>query len=336
MRVGRGIRERRHSGPLAGGRKKYFAHAQTSERLKTWASAGSTRFSGKIAISGNEKQENETTTQQAKRHSFIAAGFIKSENKNRLRERFDDFPEYRTQFMEAYEALLAISDDSKPEHEAVLVKMNVDFLRIFEIADSIKLAFDDLGCGKKSEHAVGHSSNSASSADAGGLISHLPTLSLTQISRLDQDWLLSINMFDSLVNSRTDLTAGQKFAYLLFCLSSEPKGLVQHLNIGDDSYPIAGIYYSVEATFTNTDSLTYVNRHALTHNHTKTYSSRIQKAASVNTVTTPPIKLSRRAITSYAEMIYKRFVNSGDKAKVMARGGTFDKDDRRRNARFYM
>ncbi|GBP29940.1 hypothetical protein EVAR_18420_1 [Eumeta japonica] len=110
--------------------------------------------------------------------------------------------------------------------------MWTSFLRIKcgQWADSIKLAFNVLGCGKKSERTAGPGSSSVSSADAGGLISRLPTLSLTQFSGLDQDWLSFINMFDSLVDSQTDLTAGQKFAYLLFCLSEEPRSFVQHLN----------------------------------------------------------------------------------------------------------
>ncbi|GBP09346.1 hypothetical protein EVAR_5776_1 [Eumeta japonica] len=51
--------------------------------------------------------------------------------------------------MQAYEALLATLNDAKSEHEAVLTKMYADFLRIFELADLIKLAFDILRCRKK-------------------------------------------------------------------------------------------------------------------------------------------------------------------------------------------
>ncbi|GBP39610.1 hypothetical protein EVAR_26693_1 [Eumeta japonica] len=106
-------------------------------------------------------------------------------------------------------ASLATLDDSKPEYETILAKEDADFLRIFELADSIRLDFNNLGYGKESKRTVEHSSNSASSADAGGLISPLPTLSLTQFSGLDQEWLLLIIMFNILVNSRTNLTMGQ-------------------------------------------------------------------------------------------------------------------------------
>ncbi|GBP82694.1 hypothetical protein EVAR_62113_1 [Eumeta japonica] len=104
------------------------------------------------------------------------------ENKSRLRARFDDFPEYRTQFVEAYEALLATLNDPKPKREALLTKVDADFLRIIELADSIKLAFNHFGCGKESERTAGPSSSSVNSAVSEGLISCLPTLSLTQFS----------------------------------------------------------------------------------------------------------------------------------------------------------
>ncbi|GBP38002.1 hypothetical protein EVAR_13042_1 [Eumeta japonica] len=41
----------------------------------------------------------------------------------------------------------ATLDDSRPEHEAVLAKVDADFFRILELADTVKLAFDDLGRG---------------------------------------------------------------------------------------------------------------------------------------------------------------------------------------------
>ncbi|GBP69289.1 hypothetical protein EVAR_57533_1 [Eumeta japonica] len=44
-------------------------------------------------------------------------------DKNRLRALYEDFAEYRIQFMKAYEVLLlATLDDSKREYEAVLTE----------------------------------------------------------------------------------------------------------------------------------------------------------------------------------------------------------------------
>ncbi|GBP55567.1 hypothetical protein EVAR_34402_1 [Eumeta japonica] len=47
--------------------------------------------------------------------------------------------------------------------EAILIKVDADFLRIFELADSIKLAFNDLGWGKELERTAGPDSSLASS-----------------------------------------------------------------------------------------------------------------------------------------------------------------------------
>ncbi|GBP24440.1 hypothetical protein EVAR_19316_1 [Eumeta japonica] len=96
--------------------------------------------------------------------------------------------------MEAYEALLATLDDSKPEHE------DVERNRDLQQARPAPLM-------------------------RGGLISRLPILHLTEFSERAQDWLSFINMFVSLVNSRTDLPPGQKFACLLSCFSAEPRRL---------------------------------------------------------------------------------------------------------------
>ncbi|GBP21432.1 hypothetical protein EVAR_12033_1 [Eumeta japonica] len=87
-----------------------------------------------------------------------------------MRSRYDDYDAYPIQFEEACEALLTTLDDSKSDHEAVLTKVDADFLRIFELADCIKLAFDDSGCGKEWERAAEPGPSLASSAN-GGMIS---------------------------------------------------------------------------------------------------------------------------------------------------------------------
>ncbi|GBP73168.1 hypothetical protein EVAR_59057_1 [Eumeta japonica] len=112
-----------------------------------------------------------------------AAGLINLENKNSIRARYDDFSEYQTQFMEAYEALLVILNNCKSEHETMLTKVDANFLRIFELTDSIKLAFDDLRCAKESESTSAPGPSLAISADAGGLISRSSALSLIHFSR---------------------------------------------------------------------------------------------------------------------------------------------------------
>ncbi|GBP64302.1 hypothetical protein EVAR_88254_1 [Eumeta japonica] len=71
--------------------------------------------------------------------------------KQLVRPRFSLF----SSFMKAYEALPSTLNDSKPEHEAILAKVDADFLRIFELADSINLTSDDLGYGKESKRTAG-------------------------------------------------------------------------------------------------------------------------------------------------------------------------------------
>ncbi|GBP40608.1 hypothetical protein EVAR_41688_1 [Eumeta japonica] len=56
------LRGRHHSFLRTGGYEKYFTHTRTRERRKARATAGSTGFSGKITISGSEKQQRNWST----------------------------------------------------------------------------------------------------------------------------------------------------------------------------------------------------------------------------------------------------------------------------------
>lgn len=72
-----------------------------------------------------------------------------------------------------------------------------------------------------------------------GLVSRLPTLELPHFDgRLDH-WLGFINLFESLVDARSDLRPAQKLAYLLSVLEGEARALVQHLPVTDAAYPTA-------------------------------------------------------------------------------------------------
>ncbi|GBP88071.1 hypothetical protein EVAR_58485_1, partial [Eumeta japonica] len=127
---------------------------------------------------------------------------------------------YRT-ILEAYEAFLVTLDDSKPERTAVLAKVDADFLKIFGLAVSIdQTGLRRLLCRKESERTLGSGLSSVSSANAGALID----INLNSINGQNQDGLLFIYRFDSLVDLRTDLTSGPKFAYLLCRLSAKPRG----------------------------------------------------------------------------------------------------------------
>ncbi|GBP41473.1 hypothetical protein EVAR_24391_1 [Eumeta japonica] len=57
------------------------------------------------------------------------------------------------------------------------------------LVDTIKSIFDDLRCETEAENTMGSDPSSASSANARGLISRLPTWNLTHSEARDQDWL---------------------------------------------------------------------------------------------------------------------------------------------------
>lgn len=72
-----------------------------------------------------------------------------------------------------------------------------------------------------------------------GVTGRLPTLELPHFRGHMEQWVSFKNMFVSLVDSRRDLTAGQKLAYLLSTLQDEARSLIQHLPVEDDQYATA-------------------------------------------------------------------------------------------------
>ncbi|GBP17035.1 hypothetical protein EVAR_8108_1 [Eumeta japonica] len=113
------------------------------------------------------------------------------------------------------------------------------FFRVFELADSIKLALADLECGMKAKRTAEPGSELGQLCKCRGLNFVLADVKPDLINGCGLDWLSFINIFDSLIISRTDLRANQEFAYLLFYLLAELRSLVQHLSISNDSCTIA-------------------------------------------------------------------------------------------------
>lgn len=72
-----------------------------------------------------------------------------------------------------------------------------------------------------------------------GLLTLLPNLDLPRFDGQLDTWMGFIGLFESLVDSRDDLSPSQKLAYLLSVLDGEARGLVQHLSICDGSYETA-------------------------------------------------------------------------------------------------
>ncbi|GFG31280.1 hypothetical protein Cfor_06215, partial [Coptotermes formosanus] len=71
------------------------------------------------------------------------------------------------------------------------------------------------------------------------LLNRLPNLDLPKFDGSLETWIGYINLFDSLVDSRADLTASQKLAYMRSSLSGEAAQLVQHIAVDNEGYPIA-------------------------------------------------------------------------------------------------
>ncbi|GBP71360.1 hypothetical protein EVAR_50258_1 [Eumeta japonica] len=60
----------------------------------------------------------------------------------------------------------------------------------------------------------------------------------------DQNRLLFIRIFDSLINAQSDLTVGQKFTYLLSCFSVEARGLnnrIEELSLAMNDSPFTDV-----------------------------------------------------------------------------------------------
>lgn len=69
-----------------------------------------------------------------------------------------------------------------------------------------------------------------------GIVSRLPSIELPVFDGDLNQWVGFINLFDSLVHDRRDLTASYKMAQLRGALRGEPGELVAHLPVTEDSY----------------------------------------------------------------------------------------------------
>ncbi|CAK1589555.1 unnamed protein product [Parnassius mnemosyne] len=71
------------------------------------------------------------------------------------------------------------------------------------------------------------------------LLGRFPTLDLPPFSEVLSDLMTFVGLFDSLVDTKRDLTPSQKMAYLLASLEGEALGVVGHLRLSDDAYQTA-------------------------------------------------------------------------------------------------
>lgn len=91
----------------------------------------------------------------------------------------------------------------------------------------------------KARQAGGPAPRTSGESDGPCVIGRLPTLQLTHFGGKMEEWVAFKNLFESLVDSRHDLSKAQKMAYLLSTLEDEARSLIQHLRVEDDQYDTA-------------------------------------------------------------------------------------------------
>lgn len=125
--------------------------------------------------------------------------------------------------------LVALGSEVEKE---VIHAIGLDVDQCQEYADAILQRVADI---KKQSSSGGNGGSGTSS----GVISRLPSIDLPIFHGDLNEWVGFINLFDSLVHGRSDLTASYKMAQLRGALRGEPGELVAHLPITNDNYAVA-------------------------------------------------------------------------------------------------
>lgn len=141
-----------------------------------------------------------------------------------------------TAFETSYQRILELADETITADREIVVAARADYTRALEAFDklmTIKLQQSPPTSASTSENIK------SDRMELDALLSHLPGLRLPSFDGDMDQWVGFNNLFDSLVDKRSDLSPAQKLAYLMSCLSGEPRGLVQHIRISDEGYSIA-------------------------------------------------------------------------------------------------
>lgn len=159
----------------------------------------------------------------------------RSEHANRLNVRLMTVNTEFSSLERSYQKILEIADTTISAEEEIVTSVRREYIRALEAFD--KLMIVKLRDDRDSESSEPKPDIHKSDSDT--LISRLPTLRLPTFSGEMDQWVGFNNLFDSLVDSRSDLSMSQKLAYLMSCLSGEARGLVQHIRISDEGYRTA-------------------------------------------------------------------------------------------------
>lgn len=140
---------------------------------------------------------------------------------------------------DSYQRIIELADPEKPLENQILEAARKEYVRALEAFD--KLMIEKL---KQNASATGAEESAEPKSegnryDSDALVSRLPTLQLPIFAGDMDQWVGFNNLFDSLVDSRMDLSPSQKLAYLMSCISGEARGLIQHIKISDAGYKTA-------------------------------------------------------------------------------------------------
>lgn len=175
-------------------------------------------------------------TGQLRWFSSAAALVDREDRTEALLDRYEKSPARLQQVETLYQRFLLHQDDVPMElfPKERREQAHADYTQILDLADAIAQRAREVSASR-----AGAPPDRPTMKTPVGLLTRLPNLDLPRFDGRFDAWMGFIGLFESLVDSREDLSPSQKLAYLLSVLDGEARGLVQHLPIGDGSYQVA-------------------------------------------------------------------------------------------------
>ncbi|XP_071634306.1 uncharacterized protein [Temnothorax longispinosus] len=173
-------------------------------------------------------------------------------------------PTQQADFMARYPTVAKVVDDFEGNHLRIIQDVGDDE---FETEDKIREEFDRLrfavvGRYEKLARAARKADPPAPSSASRSAI-RLPKLALPQFSGDLALWPTFIALFDAAVHNNLDVTVIEKFQHLLTSLSGEALGVVKHLPLTVENYPIA--YDALQARYSDKRELAKQYWRAVVH-----------------------------------------------------------------------
>ena len=156
---------------------------------------------------------------------------LHTKSDSRLVVILNDLEDYYKQFREACAQLLGGLDPVIDNEEYIYVQSQLELIQDKVIDFRIKRQ-ELQAPNASSTPTFTHSRESTS-------YQKLPDLPIPKFDGRTETWISFLDQFDSVVDTRTDLTPTHKLHYLVSALSDEPRSLIQHLRIEAGNYEIA-------------------------------------------------------------------------------------------------